>query len=364
MGYNLKLGNIKRYLQFKGWAISDYGNLAYKINIILEEETYDIIIPKKETLPDYGFRVQQLIESLSAIEKRNANEIIADIDNIGFDIMQFRFISEKFDYTMPLSNFAVAVDKIKDIIKFEACSELNLASSYTNPYPEARDLVAHCEIAQTAKGSYVVNVLVPLGETYLEMTNETEYLRHLGRRTIARTLTGIKETESLDLTDAEYFKNNYDKKLNKNTCQALKELTDELKEAKLEMNAKWDFSKVSIIAQPSSVRISGSDKDKFAIMENYLVSMPEDERKRIKGKIIDLKRDRENYREQTITIYDENLNRNITIELKENDYRKAIQFYESIAEVELKGVLKMKNNRWSLEEYTEFNIQGILPVES
>jgi hypothetical protein len=94
MNYNIKISKIIKYLQHKGWTIQDYGNLAYKISIISKSEEFDIIIPKKETLPDYEFRVEQLIKSLSSIEGRNIDDIRGEIENIGFDVLKFRFVAE------------------------------------------------------------------------------------------------------------------------------------------------------------------------------------------------------------------------------------------------------------------------------
>lgn len=321
--YDIKLNNVLKYLQNKGWQINEYSDLAYKITLTSKGEDFDIIIPKKEKTLDYGFRIEQLIHSLSSIEERDANVIFQEIENMGFDILGFRFIAEDYEGTLPLNNFTNAVEKIYGMIKFEACSELNPQSQYTNTYDDARDLLKYCEVPQTEKGSYIINIKVPLGETYMkEIKKEYEYLRFLGRNTIARLIAGINEAKDTNLTNERHFRETYDKKLNRNTCKIISDLIDDFKNAKIEINAKWDVSK-PISDVSNTAKLSERDKDIFKTMENYLKRIPEYEEKIIKGKIIDMKRSKDNEREQTIVIYDGDFNRNVYVKLKENDYENA-----------------------------------------
>ena len=363
MTYNLRLVNLKDYLVKKGWTITEYNRLADRITLNSEGEEFEIIIPKREDTPDYNFRIEQLINSLSSIENRGNNQILEEIENIGFDMMQFHFISDKYTAgTMPLTNFAKAIESIDDMIRFEACSELNPLSQYTNPYDEAKGLVANCEIAQTQKGSYIVNVRVPLGETYLkgELQKEQEYLRFLGRKTINRLLLGINEAKKINLSNEKSFRETYDKKLNKQSCKAINELIDNLNNSIVEINTKWDFSKPFEIKVPEKTNLSNKDKEIFETMESYLVKIPEDEEKTINGILTDMKRSKDNEKEQTVTIYDSNLNRNVYVELNEESYERACNLYAKIGNVSVKGILKKKNSKWVLEEYKDFGIQQAL----
>lgn len=362
MNYKLKLISIKNYLKERGWVIQMQNQLANKITLTSNGENFEIIIPNSENISDYEFRMEQLIMSLSAIEGRDANQILSDIKNIGFDIMQFHFISNKFDEgTMPLSSFAKAVESIDDIIRFEACSELNPQSQYTNPYGEAKDLIEHCEIDQTQKGSYIINVRVPLGETYLKtIKREQEYLRFLGRKTIERLLSGINEAKTLNLSSDIHFKETYDKKLNKQSCKAIKNLISNLKSAKVQINTKWDFSKPLEIEVPERAELLEQDKAIFETMEKYLVKIPERAEKMINGKIVDMKRNRDNDREQTITIYDDNLNRNVYLDISPENYELACRLYEGISSISVRGILIKRNGKWVLTDYRDFGIQPTL----
>jgi hypothetical protein len=359
MSYNIKIGKVIKYLQTKGWTLRTYGDLAFNISIASKGEQFEIMIPRKETLPDYEFRIEQLIKSLSSIEGRTADEIKGEIENIGFDVLNFRFIAEQYSSGMPLDDFTSAVDKIYDIFKFETCSELNPQSQYTNTYDEAKELLSHCEVPQTEKGSYIIKLKVPLGETYRkEIRKEDEYIRFLGRNTILRMLTGINEAKDINLTDEKEFRETYGKKLNRNTCKAIRELIDDVKGAIIEINTKWDSSK-PVQTTPPAPKLTQKDIQIFETMETYLTKIPDDEEKMIQGKITDMRRSKENDKEQTITIYDINLNRNIYVDLKVEDYERACSLYAKISDVYVRGKLK-RRARWVLENYRNFGIQPTL----
>ena len=361
MTYNLKINRILKYLQNRGWTINDYSDFAYKITLSLRGENFDIIIPKDERIRDYDFRIEQLLKSLSAIEDREIKTIKDDIENIGFDVVKFRFIFEKYNGAMPLNDFTGAVEKIYDIVKFEACSELNPQSQYTNTYEEARQLLSHCEVPHTEKGSYIINLKVPLGETYVgEIKEGDEYLRFLGRNTIVRTLKGIDEAKRIDLTNEDQFKRTYDKKLNKNTCKAIKELISSIEEATVEIDTRWEATKPIEIEVPRAPKLSREDALLFERMEGYLTKIPEDQPMEIQGKLMELKRGKENYKEQTIIVSDINLHRNITVTLRAEDYDRACEMYTRIGSVKIKGILKKLNNKWILEDYESLGIQSAL----
>jgi len=95
MAYKITLQNLKKYLTNKGWRIEDFTDKGYRIKATFDSQDFDIIIPKYETLPDYDIRINELMASLGSIEQRNPNKIIEEIENIGFDILQVRLLSDK-----------------------------------------------------------------------------------------------------------------------------------------------------------------------------------------------------------------------------------------------------------------------------
>lgn len=101
----ISLNNLKKYLEARKWKIINIDPKSNKITNVIDNEEFEIIIPNKEDLPDYTFRINQLLESLSSIERRNYDEIVEEINDIGYDTLQIRFIEEqKYQGGIPLKD--------------------------------------------------------------------------------------------------------------------------------------------------------------------------------------------------------------------------------------------------------------------
>jgi len=235
----------------------------------------------------------------------------------------------------------------------------NAQSKYQKPYEEASNLVDNCQLAQTSVGSYIFNIKMPLRETYLKIGEGEEYLKDLGRRTIIRILSGIKEAKDLTtLGDEAIFKENYDKKLNKNTCDAIKNLITGLQEITIQMGAKWDKLMQLDTLPPENVNITHNDKERFEKMSDYLKDIQIAEEKVLVGEIKKLWREGNI---ETIIIYDNKLKRNVYIELKHNDYITALEIHKNrSAIITIKGILDKEGIKWVLRNYREFNQQMFL----
>jgi len=83
MKYKIKLDSLKKYLTNKGWAITKIDSKASKISVNIRGEQFDIIIPNRESLPDYRIRIHYLLKSLSSIEGREYSKILEEIQNFG-----------------------------------------------------------------------------------------------------------------------------------------------------------------------------------------------------------------------------------------------------------------------------------------
>ena len=215
MASQIKVTNLKKYLQEKGWEILA-ANLSFnKITKAIGDEQIILQIPIRESLPDYQSRVKDIIETIATLENLSSEEVHENIKNIGYDLMKIRFEAAKTsEGTIPLNDFVGAINNVKKILTFGACSEIQEKSQYRKPFNDAQELIDNCEFAQTEAGSFVISIRVPLGKTYLiTLDDDNSHLRDLGRKTVARLVEGIKEAEDMTIDDEETFRENYNKKL-------------------------------------------------------------------------------------------------------------------------------------------------------
>ena len=357
MVYRIKLKNIKKYLEDNGWSIVDFNAKACKISKIIADQEISTMIPNNEAMPDYDIVLEKFIEFLASVGQRDAKNLAEEIENIGYDILQMRLLKGNSENgIIPLRNIGNAIKQMEDIIKFEACSEINTQSKYQRPYEEAQDLITNCQLAQTSVGSFIFNIRIPFGETYIEKIEEgQEYLKDLGRNTLIRLLSGIKEAkEEVNLTDESQFKANYDKKLNWNSSVSIVELIKDVKEAVLEINAKWNHA-VPLSSPPTAITLTNADKTRFEKISTYLDTIPEEQEIKVSGEIKRLDR----VGEETVMLYDDKLKRNIFIQLISSDYQRACDFHKNrISRISVEGILKKDGGKWVLSNYRNFGIEG------
>jgi hypothetical protein len=362
MTYKLRLESLKKYLLNKSWNFFSFTEKLSKISLVIEEEKFELIIPNSEEMLDYNSRIKDLICSLSFLEERNQTEIYEEIRNIGFDLMKFRFVAKQTKAgTIPLTDFVGVLNNVRNLITYSACSEIEPRSQYRGKlFSDAKELVENCEFAQTEAGSFVISIRVPLGKTYISKIDEdNDYLRDLGRKTITRIIDGINDAEQLSLDDEAEFRQSYDKKLNKNVCEAISRILIKEEGFDVEINAKWDSSIKPEKDLPKHSKIqSKMHFIKFNKMATYLKKIHEPEEITIYGTIKKLQRqemDSESEK-KLITIDVPSLKRNVYLYLKEDDHKSACNAYRDSSKVKVTGKLNKKTQHWFLDNPTNFNL--------
>ncbi|MBI4146121.1 hypothetical protein HY489_02170 [Candidatus Woesearchaeota archaeon] len=362
MPFKLKLVNVHKYLELKGWNRTTFNDKLDTISITLDGEPIQIVIPKYEMLPDYRARIKLLIDSLSSIEDRTVQAIHDDILNVGYDVMKIRFEASKTqEGTIPLNDVIPALQDVKDMLTYGACSILNTKSQYTKPYNEASELIRNCEFAQTEIGSFVIAIRVPSAETYLvNIGADQEYLEDLGRKTITRLISGVNDVDGLNLEDEQKFREQYDEKLNKNVCVAISKLIEDENGFNLSITAKWDVTKKPDVAAPSSAEIKATSYKRFNTIAHYLKKIPEEKTLTITGTIRKMQRidriSRTTEEKRLITVTVPSLKRNVHILLDDEEYKVACNAHRDVKNVTVTGFLNKRRAHWFLDRPKGFKV--------
>ncbi|MDD5181831.1 MAG: hypothetical protein PHC66_01515 [Candidatus Nanoarchaeia archaeon] len=357
----LRLESLKRYLRLTGWVTRDYTLKLLKIHKQIAEENLEMIIPNTEDILDYNSRIKDIIQSLSVIDNKEFESLYEEIANIGYDLMKIRFDATKTEEgTIPLGDFVGAINNVKTMIMYGACSEIQTKSQYRKPFDDAKFLVDNCEFAQTEFGSFVISIRVPLGKTYLVPIDEdNEYLKDLGRKTIARLIEGINEVEQVSIEDEEAFREGYDKKLNKNVCEAISHILQNEEGFNVEITAKWDNTLPLETELPNHSRIEArSLYQKFNKIASYLKKIHEPEEITITGNIKKLEtQDKDLQTEKKlITIDVPSLKRKVYLYITEQEHISACNAYRDKARVQVTGTLNKKTQHWCLDNPSNLRI--------
>ena len=218
----------------------------------------------------------------------------------------------------------------------------------------------NCEFAQTELGSFVVSIRIPLGKTYLASIDEdNEYLKDLGRKTIARLIEGINEAENISLEDEDLFRQNYDKKLNKNVCEAISKILQNEDGFNIEINAKWDVISIPETNLPNHSKIEAKELyQKLKRIASYLKKIHEPEEITVIGTIKKLEtQDKDPATEKKlITIDVPNLKRKVYLFITEMDHILACDAYRDKTKIRVTGTLNKKTQHWYLDNPSNFRI--------
>lgn len=282
------------------------------------------------------------------------DDLIAEIENTGYDLLKFRFISNETSRgTFPLDEFPEAIDSIRKMIKFGACSSIRPESQFRKPFRQAELLIEACEMAQTEAGSFVVSVKVPVKP----VDERDKY--SLGRKTVVQLLNGINEAKNTDISNEKQFRNNYDKKLSKNVCDAVTELLEIEHTFDLEISAKWDVSLAVEKSSVASITLESKDHLKrFNKMSSYLLKIPQSETTTIQGLINIMKHTHLNTpsEKRLIIVSDTRTKRKVYVHLENELYQKACDAHRDMKQVKIEGYLNKKQVHWSLDQPEEFTV--------
>ena len=303
---------------------------------------------------------------MGVIEERDFLDIEEEIVNFGYDLLSFKFktkdVEEGF---LNLVYAKTAIKRIQKVILFGACSELNPKNKYTLPYKEATELINNCELAQTKAGSFIINIRIPLDDTYLKRDKEDkeEYIEELGRKTIKRIIYGLSEIKDMDVSEERKFLKQYKETINKNICDSFRDmLIKENSNISLDINAKWNPSKKIEKEVLSLININSKDfYKKFSKMSLYLKHVPEEKEIIISGRIKELKRQSEDQPEEKrlIKIYDDKLKRNIHCLLTDEEYQEICNLHRDKKTAQIKGILKQEGSRWFLDKANLIELSNI-----
>ncbi len=356
----IKLYKLKKYLEKNDWVIEEgkFPNLkkAYKK---IHGEEIKIHIPEREDLVDYETLLNSVVRSLSQIEERNYEDVLEDISLIGYSLLKIRISSKETEEGNILLEHAIgSIEKIRDIIKYEACSVIEPRSDYRKAFQEAIILSDSCELGQTEFGSFVIKIRIPSDDIYFDkLKNKEDYVSDLGIKTISRLMEGILEVNNLNLDDEEQFKKNYTKNLNKRVCQKMSNLLVKEDGFDLELTAKWDPSKKEETKTLLKFIRVDSQKyfKKFGKMSVYLEKIPEEEKIVISGKILDykLKESKKGitFDKDYIKLYSKDKKRNIHLLLDSSTHEIIGDAIKKKLNIEIEGILiQRENGFWYLEK--------------
>lgn len=153
------------YLRTRGWHLEREEGERYSIwrKQAAKGNPFEVLLPTMLDAPDLAVRLQQLVETVSAAERRSVDEVREDMTTPNCDIVRARLLSEGDDLTLPLDGGADAFRYARDLLLSAASAAWQTRAVYGSKKPDAAlDLIRHARLGQTQPGSYAIKIIVPL----------------------------------------------------------------------------------------------------------------------------------------------------------------------------------------------------------
>lgn len=356
--------DAQQYLKHTGWKRAPGppypGSILYACKAPKEGEvTVQLLIDR--TLADYKRRMAELVEVLSAFERRSPLEVLGDLLLPPSDALQCRVHSDVVQ-----SGFIPLDDSIR---MRKAQRQLLLACAHSeleprNHFPrlsqsEAVDLVRSCREGPSARGSYVTTLVVPMDPAVGQLSIEP-----FARRVTRRLMGALGETARLcETQDTEGLLSRASMGISANFLLALSELRPPGERSYVEMGIAWSRARPAPVLERSRVRFSEGVFGLLAEAGQALRDRTPTAGVEAEGFVVRLARESEVDKAGEIVIAGELGDRPGTsmvhVVLDRRDYAIAIEAHKQGQQVRVRGTLEVERRTLRLAKHSGLELLGV-----
>lgn len=364
--YNITAASMDRYLQLNGWTRNyDFANHNMMVYTSRNNSPKTIAIPASEEFDDFYSIVSNVIELLQKKENRPANEIIKDITTTFIDRLEIQVISEiTEDGKIPLEYAADCVEGLKELILYSVCAEQSARPICYRATEYAKSLLNKFKLAQTEKGSFILNVDIQVVDENNEQTVldgcEYDVPTPFEHKVIERIGTAIGQVDAIVQNQcqlSETAETAFEDGITANMCDAFLKMRPVSDADKVTTTIRFASSLTNRTGQVKRIEMRANHflvidelskiyRDKVAIQDVNLTGIIRSLSKRTESDS-DLK---------TIRLYTtfNGSPRTVTISLSDAQYRIACDAHRDGLEVSVSGELDMSERYWVMNNVTNF----------
>lgn len=230
------------YLQHHGWR--DIGSLMESKLKLFDKDNCDstIIIPMEKSFTDY-YRVY--IDSLNVLAESESSTLISLLNrliNPSCDLLKWRIeADDTFLGSISLESMGNNIEHIKDLLASSCLDILN--PSVYHKKVLTKDVVKQInqyKFGQTEVGSYILNLLCPLGYYQYELFDLRSEDLPMSRRINVKLLQDIQRIQkSINDNSTELTDDVQSEKISVNFLNALSGMYEDNKESDISLCAEW-----------------------------------------------------------------------------------------------------------------------------
>ncbi len=343
---------LEKVLSFLKWRELDVLMNGRVRQFVSPDGEYVALIPLVKEFSDYYRVMEETLQSIASFENRNIAALINKILNPSYDIQKWRIANNyTSDGKIPFFSMTNTIEKIKDVLATAYLDTLNPTRFHKKVYTtDVNKNISEYSFGQTEIGSYILNILCPLGNYQYTIFNPTEQDIPLNRKINMRLLSSIDNIQK-DLKNSN--NNKVDEDVDQglysiNFLDSLVDIYDETKDT--EMNIIVDWCKdIGFVNEPpiSSIKLEPIFMEKVNfIADKYRPKKEENIKKTYYGKIESITanpkvEDREYVQIKIVTIGDDNKKLNIQSRLNYSTFYSIVKIaFDNGSNIKLSGIQK------------------------
>lgn len=366
---NTSIEQIKAYLLSTGWVLDGMigciGTIWHREEI--SNSDAELLLPETNEIKDYEERIADVVEQLSVFQRTSLEDVTRAIVTYLCDLISVRVVHADVEGgTIPLDDGVLLFQRVRDLMSAATLSTISKRKHFSgNRPPEASDFLGSLKLGQTEVGSYIVNVIAPVGHVISATQSENSIDEtSMGRMVTANLAAGLQALHTAidqysETQELSVFESAVEKGVSINMCEALIGLSGEKKNRGF-----------SISIAPSSQQKLGLDMIKQHFFDANSISGIERAVEYYKENYVLLgfnitgfvkKLTREPSDENGIVIVAATVHgveKNVSIELIGDEYREAIHAHENKQVVSCSGDLHVSARSAKLLNSQNFKIMG------
>jgi hypothetical protein len=335
-----------------------------------EAAQQSLFLPLSSTPRDFDSRLREFVSDLAAIEGKDRDLLITNLRYASADLVRIRLVSPRVGAgELPIGDGAELFEGARELMLAAACATIDIRPSFASRKPrKATEYMDEVRLGQTEPGSYVVTVISNVAARAQQaiVPDEAAFLDiPFQRQVTTRLVTALgaaRDAAHSVLREGrgyEVFDEAVEAGVSANLCDAVATMGTANAAANVQVSIDWASSRPPTLDSSPMVSF---DPDALPVMRqavDHLRQLGPFENELIEGFVSGLTRGNED-EIGTIVIEGEarGANRNVHVELPDNQYDLAVDAHRNRRPVRIHGTLYKRGRSWVLSDPDQLAFEG------
>lgn len=288
----LSSDKLVQYLTLKGWSCSSAAFEGRIVQCITPDETDSVLIPKDKSFVDYSKGLERTLMVIAGYEGVSIKHLYNKLLNPSSDLLRWRISDGMTEGgVIPFNSMSSNIDYIRDLLGSACLDILSPSVFHSKVYTkDVLDQISKYKFGQTEVGSYILNILCPLGFYQYQLFDQNIENLPISRQINLRILGNIDRVQkSVEDNSSEICDNVASGTISVNFLNSLTELYDENKDSEVTLTADWSKD-VPLLSEPvNQVVLKPRCIERvMAVVEDYTPKQEQDVPAHFFGKIVNI----------------------------------------------------------------------------